>query len=255
MNKPMTTMLMLSLCLMTACTVSDMDGAENTQGDVFSSQSSPADVIAERRSAGKADDAARCGEDLCARSLCGYDCATAGQQCVRACAFEDARPDTFVRASITGSEDMALDSRNYEYKPVLSLNNALFYGCDVWDFSSQERDGFEVNYREVFQGAFAVGDPKHIGADLTIYVEPFEGPGSYPAQLIFTTSSDARAEGIGWSQKEACLMSVDVTAEGGLKGSFTCEGVPNHKTEATIDVEGEFQCGVNAMRTLINAMN
>lgn len=233
---------------MTACGATEPeanDGVDDTP------ERSDADYLAEASDKdskdGKADSPAPCGQEMCDRVLCGYDCTTSGTQCERACSSTDARADSYVLFNVSGTEDARLDSRDLAYVPKLSLKRVLLYGCELWDYSDGSRDALEVKYKKIYNGAFAVGQPESIGDDAYIFIETFEGPGSYLASGKYSRNTNAsKAKDYYWDS-ETCGVEIDVLDNGGIRGEFVCGAIPNRSNNSSVRMVGEFECGVNAM--------
>lgn len=194
----------------------------------------------------KADEVSPCGSDSCAPSMCGYAC-HAGSQCERACAPSDSRPASYVAFTVSGGYSAQADSRAQDYTPVVSLTNVLFYGCELWDFSSGAYDGLELHYSEIIQGAFLAGDPELKGLELSVYAKPFTGAGSYTAEGFFSKSSEARKAHDAWFGKDACGVDVQDDGALGLKGTFHCNSVAHASGGSPVAITGEFACGMNAI--------
>src|SRR5690606_35028947 len=117
-------------------------------------------------------------QGLCDRELCGYTCGVPGEQCLRACATADTRAQTYIRFNVPETVT-DIDSRNHTYELRQSLWHVAVYGCRLWDFSDQEKDGLELVYGQVIHGAQRKDEPQEKGVEFEAYIEPFEGPGSY----------------------------------------------------------------------------
>ncbi len=195
---------------------------------------------------GKADFPAPCGQETCEYDMCGYDCTTAGSQCVRSCADVDAREESYVLFNASGAENVRLDSRDLAYVPRFSLDRVLLYGCDVFDYSNGESDDLEIKYKKIYKGAFAVGQPQNIGEDAYVYIRDFQGPGSYMASARYSPNSQASDSDRYWG-KDVCGVEVDALSNGGIRGEFVCDAVPSKGGGASVRLVGEFECGVNAM--------
>lgn len=193
----------------------------------------------------KADDLVRCGVETCAPSACGYDCTYPGQ-CVRACASMPSRDQTHVKMNVSGSVNTTLDSSEYAFEPVLSLENVLFFGCEVWDMSNQDRDDFEISFAEVFQGAFSTQNPEDIGRRAIVDIRDYRGPGIYRANGFFSESSELKAAGDYYYGELGCTVTIRGTRERGIAGDISCE-IPNASGPQMIRIQGDFACGVDAM--------
>lgn len=232
----MTKLCCLSLVLFTACTSS-------SDSDDFS----PFDQQAHPNPDGKSDDARACGDDACAPRECGYDCTTAGEQCTQACAAAPGRADAFVAATVEGS---TIDSRNTPFDEVFSLDNVLVYGCELWDFSNQAKDGLEIQLQELRHSSFTVNpnDPTTFDRKLDVYVAPFTGPGSYSGDGLFQANQDAPR----YFGSDACSVDVTATETGGLHGTFECRLASNGSSGGAIEMRGEFGCPVDAMSPIFS---
>jgi len=205
------------------------------------------DLSAAKQLNAKADESYPCGQDVCSNLLCGYDCSVSGQQCQRSCADADARQETFVKLEISGSDRASIDSTALPYEPTVSLSNVVFYGCQLWDFSNQQYDGLEIQYRDIRKGAFLVGDPYNYGVEANIYIKPFEGPGSYIAEGFISINSERRQQKDYYYQKQSCGVSVDVDAAGALSGEIFCEQIAHKSDSRKIKITGSFGCGKNSL--------
>lgn len=194
----------------------------------------------------KADQVTECGTESCTYTMCGYAC-HAGAQCERSCATSDSRPASYVEFTVSGGHSAHADSRDHGYTPVVSLTNVLFYGCELWDYSSGAYDGLELHYSEIIQGAFLAGEPELKGLELSVYAAPFTGPGSYTAEGFFSKSSAARKAKDAWFGKTACGVDVQDDGSRGLKGTFVCSSIAHYGTGSPVAVSGAFACGVNAV--------
>lgn len=201
-----------------------------------------------------ADRVIQCGGSACEPALCGYDCTSAGRLCPAMCAATDRRGEAFVEFTSTGDHAADRDSRDLPYMPVLRLTNALFYGCELWDFTSTNKQGLEIGYGEIYLGAFVVGDPRDIGYELEVYAQPFTGPGTYKASGFLSRSSAARDARDYYYTEDGCSVTVEVAGDG-ISGRYRCDKVP-HRTETSrsIALSGTFGCGANALDTNIIAM-
>ena len=191
---------------------------------------------------GKSDDARVCGESSCAPRLCGYDCTQAGEQCTQTCAPAAGRDKAFVRATI-GS--VTVDSRDTPYSPVWDLDNVLIYGCDHWDFSSQTKDGLEIEIEQLRHSSFVVNpnDPTRHDHKLVVYVAPFTGPGSYRAEGLYA----ANERSTRFFARDACDVDVAASDDGGIHGTFSCRIPAQNGAAGAIDLAGEFGCPIDAM--------
>lgn len=246
------TILFLSLALfgLSACGEEALSPAEQTPQEAdFNPESESFDDLSEAKQLNaKADQAFECGQGVCSNVLCGYDCGSSGQQCQRSCAEADTRQDTFVKLQVSGSESASVDSTTLAYEPTISLSNVVFYGCQLWDFSNQEYDGLEIQYRDIRKGAFLFGDPYDYGIEANIYIKPFEGPGSYIAEGFVSMNSARRKEKDYYYQKQSCGVSVDVDAQGAVSGEIFCEEVAHKSDARKIKITGSFGCGKNALK-------
>ncbi|MEZ4462866.1 MAG: hypothetical protein R3E66_24690 [bacterium] len=197
----------------------------------------------------KGDEFVACGSDTCEPSACGYDCTVVGQ-CERACALVPQRDQTEVKLDITGSITTKLDSTEHAFEPVLSLDNVLFFGCELWDFSNQTRDDLEVSFAEIYRGGFAVGDPENIGRRAVIDIRDYRGPGTYTANGFFSESSAQREKNDYYYGTDACTMTVRESDHHGIAGEITCD-IPNKSLPRNIRMTGTFACGMDAMSVQI----
>jgi len=223
----MKTFALLSLVLFGACATEPTDDF------------SPLDEHAVPNPDGKSDDARACGTEACMPRLCGYDCSTRGEQCTETCADVEGRANAFVKATI-GS--VTVDSRDTPYVPVWDLDNVLVYGCELWDFSNQEKDGLQIQLTQLRHSSFTVNpnDPRRHDHDLFVYVAPFTGPGSYRGEGMYHANQTAPT----YYAKDACSVDVDAT-NGAIHGTFDCR--ISSQTSGAIDMRGEFGCPVDAM--------
>lgn len=243
-------LLFLASFSLAACGEEAISPAEQTPQEAdFNPESEPFDDLSEAKQLNaKADQAFECGQGVCSNVLCGYDCSVSGQQCERSCAEADTRQDNFVKLQVSGAESISVDSTTLAYEPTISLNNVVFYGCYLWDFSNQEYDGLEIQYRDIRKGAFLIGDPYDYGLEANIYIKPFEGPGSYIAEGFVSMNSARRKEKDYYYQKQSCGVSVDVDAQGAVSGEIFCEQVAHKGDSRKIKVTGSFGCGKNALK-------
>lgn len=219
---------MISLVLLGACATEEADDF------------SPLDEQAVPNPDGKSDDARACGDAACVPRLCGYDCTTPGAQCTETCAPSEGRASAFVTATIGGA---TVDSRDTPYQPVWDLDNVLVYGCELWDFSNQEKDGLQIQLTELHHSSFVVNpnDPRRHDRDLFVYVAPFTGPGSYRGEGKYRANQDAPLH----YAKDACSVDVDASADGGIHGTFDCR--ISSQSGSSVDMRGEFACPIDAM--------
>ncbi len=236
------------LCLfgIFSCGEVENEAEEEIRTDDFASQLADAKASQD----GKDDEPSRCGEDTCQRSLCGYDCSVSGQQCERACADDDTG-EVLVKLNVSGSISKEYSSENFTNEPILSLNDVLIFGCDLWDFSSGDRDDLVISYSEVHKGAFAVGDTERLGPKATFEITDFQGPGSYQGDGFFTASSDQKKINNYFLARDACGFEVEKTATG-ISGNIVCANLPitrfnEANPDASIKIEAEFSCGIDAM--------
>jgi len=196
----------------------------------------------------KTDEPRACGAESCAPILCGYDCTTAGSQCERGCAASDGRATTYVQATFSGAHNSVIDTRQTPYRPVYSLDNVLIYGCELWDFSSQQYDGLEIEVEELVHSSFVVdpNDPTRHDRKLVAYIKGFTGPGSYRGEAMFRARHDAPL----FYALDACAIDVAAAATGGIQGTFDCQMPARDGTSGTVRARGEFACAENAMDPL-----
>lgn len=202
---------------------------------------------------GKSDDARACGASSCVPRLCGYDCTAGGSQCSQTCAASDTRADAFVTATFSGAHSSTFDSRNTPFDPVFALDNVLIYGCDLWDFSNQVKDGLEIELTELVHSSFVVdpNDPTRHDRKFLAYIAPFTGPGSYRAEAMFQARHDAPR----FYTKDACMVDVDADAAGGITGTFECQIRDQAGGSSAVSVSGTFGCPINAMDPLFVRRN
>lgn len=219
--------------------------ASDTPDDDFS----PLDEQSKPNPDGKSDDARACGTQSCVPRLCGYDCGTAGSQCAESCAADDARAQAFVTATVGGSESASFDSRTTPFDPVFALDNVLVYGCELWDFSDQSKDGLEIEFEELVHSSFVVdpNDPTRYDHKLDVYISPFTGPGSYRAEAAYTARHDAPR----YYAKDGCTVDVSTDAARGVHGTFRCD-LARRDVAGSVSVTGEFGCPVNAMNPIFS---
>jgi len=215
-------------------------------GDDFS----PLDDQSQPDPDGKSDEIRECGDQACTPGLCGYDCTTTGSQCTRTCAAEDGRSLAYVAANVTGAESTAFDSRSNPYDPVFALDDVLVYGCQLWDFSDQAKDGIEIQFEELVHSSFIVdaNDPTRYDRRLTVYVAPFTGPGSYHGEALYTARHDAPR----YYAKTGCAVDVEPDQAGGVRGTFSCDLPAQVEGSGAVAVHGEFGCPVNAMSPIFS---
>jgi len=196
---------------------------------------------------GKSDEARACGSSSCAPRLCGYDCTAGGSQCAQTCAASDGRAEAFVTASFSGAHSSAFDSRATPFDEVFALDNVLIYGCELWDFSNQSKDGLEIELTELIHSSFVVNpnDPTRHDRKFMAYVAPFTGPGSYRGEAMFQANQDAAR----FYQKDACMVDIAADGTGGIRGTFECQ-IGQLDGSATVGVTGTFGCPINAMDPL-----
>ena len=105
-------MFVFALAMMLTTTACGATEPEANDGVDDTPERSDADYLAEASDKdskdGKADSPAPCGQEMCDRALCGYDCTTSGTQCERACSSTDARADSYVLFNVSGAEDACL---------------------------------------------------------------------------------------------------------------------------------------------------
>jgi hypothetical protein len=227
----MKTFSLLSFVLFTACATEPAVDDE-----------SPIDTQSVPNPDGKSDDVRACGESACAPSQCGYDCTEAGQQCTQTCAPTAGRDKAFVRATIG---NITVDSRDTTYAPVWDLDNVLIYGCDHWDFSSQTKDGLEIELQQLRHSSFVLNpnDPTRHDHKLVVYVAPFTGPGSYRADGMYA----ANERSTRYFDGDACEVDVAASDDGGVHGTFACRLPAAGGASGSIDLSGEFNCPIDAM--------
>lgn len=228
----MKTFSLLSLVLLGAC-ATDAAGTDD-DGAPFDTQSVPDPD-------GKSDTVQSCGTSECVPSLCGYDCTETGAQCTRTCAPEAGRDRAFVRATVDGT---VLDTRDTPYAPVWDLDNVLIYGCELWDFTNQVKDGLEIELQQLRHSSFLVNpnDPTRHDHKLLVYVVPYTGPGSYRGQAIYA----ANERSTRYFSKDACDVDITAGPNGSVHGTFTCQ-ISAAETTSSVSVTGEFGCPIDAM--------
>ncbi len=247
MNK---TILVLFLLLTFGCG----DAENSSQQESTQKQDLDADLARVKANQDTKNDAViSCGTGTCSSILCGYDCSTSGQQCVKACSTE-ASGKPSVSAKISGGTSKSLNSDDFVYERVFSLNNVLYFGCDLWDYSSGERDDLVISFREVLSASFQAGGPRDIGSDLQLEIRNFEGPGSYQGIGYYSENSAKRADEDYFVTDEGCGFEIEKT-EIGISGTIVCRNVPNKKSSASIAISAEFQCGGDALDPQIITMN
>lgn len=232
----MKTFSFLSLALFTSCAAQPPDDGD---APPFETQSHP-------NPDGKSDTIRACGDASCEARLCGYDCTVAGQQCTQACAPTPASDKAFVRATIAGStgSSTTIDSRETPYVPVFSLDNVLVYGCELWDFSNQVKDGLEIELQQLRHSSFTVNpnDPTRYDHKLMVYVAPFLGPGSYRGQAGYAANEHSTT----YFSTDGCAVDVTADTGGALHGTFSCQ-IPAAGTTSSVRITGEFGCPIDAM--------
>lgn len=180
-----------------------------------------------------------CGDDECSALLCGLDCSTAGEECVPGCAAEDSRDQVFTAVDISGDVVTHVDSRERDSSGF----EIFLYGCEHWDYSNQLYDGLDIKYSES-RGT----SNRQYGRQWFVYLQPFEGPGSYIAhEAYYSESSAAHDAGNYYVGKDVCTVEVDSDGAGGILGSFRCDVVPHASGVGSVAFEGEFACGMNAV--------
>lgn len=230
----------LFLVFLAACSADDPDRTGEPVDDY-------GDLLDEAKDEGaKTDQIVTCGEEACEASLCGYDCSDPGQLCERSCADADSRADAFVEFTASGGHAVTRDSRDVPYEPVLRLDDVLFYGCELWDFAGSSKQGLELRFAEIFQGAFTPSDPRDHGYELNVYAAPFTGPGTYTAEGFLSRSDDARDARDYWYGEDACQMQVEASGDG-LSGTFRCAAIPHRSGAASVALSGSFACGANSL--------
>jgi hypothetical protein len=190
-------------------------------------------------------DAAACGSagDVCEPALCDFDCSNAGQQCMPACANEGDAASTGVRGEVSGYT--LFDSSRNPYLPVVSTDNVLVYGCNLWDYTDETYDGLEVTYTELIHAPLVVdaSDPRRTQHDFGLYIDDFRGPGSYRAAGHYAASHDTTK----FEAKDACSLDVGSDGAGGIFGEFRCEIVAENNAAPPVTVNGSFSCPRGAL--------
>lgn len=135
---------------------------------------------------------------------------------------------------------VTVDSRDTPYSPVWDLDNVLIYGCDHWDFSSQTKDGLEIEIEQLRHSSFVVNpnDPTRHDRKLVVYVAPFTGPGSYRAEGLYA----ANERSTRFFARDACDVDVAASDDGGIHGTFSCRIPAGDGAAGAIDLAGEFGC-------------
>jgi len=236
------------LLALTACGGTNEEATDDLPSDDPAMADGYADILAAKKNAAsKADELVTCGNDTCEPKLCGYDCSVAGQQCQRACAQKDSRPESYITLRVEGAATQSVDTRAVPYRPVLSLTKVLFYGCNLWDFTGGAYDGLALQYSEIFKGAFTTSETSDMGIEFQLYTKPFTGAGTYKAEASFSPSTAARSQGELYAASDACSMTVQGDGQGGLTGTFRCASLPNKNGTASVTASGEFACGNTAI--------
>lgn len=228
----MKTLSLLSLALLTACATDPVD-----DGDP-----SPIETPSVPNPDGKSDTIRACGDTSCEARLCGYDCTTVGEQCTQTCAPTAAREQAFVTARVGGT---TIDTRDTPYAPVWDLDNVLVYGCELWDFSSQVKDGLEIQIEQLRHAPFVIdpNNPRRHDHKLVVYVAPFTGPGSYRGEGLYAANEHATH----YYAKDACEVDVAAGEDGAIHGTFACRLPAAGGATGAIEMSGEFACPVDAM--------
>lgn len=203
---------------------------------------------------GADDQSIRCGTETCQAALCGYECA-AGALCESACFDTDGRPDTYVKFNISGAVATTLDSRNTPYVPAAyPLSNSLWYGADLWKFQEPARDGLDIVYKEIIEGAVLANDPSTIGPSISMWINNIKGAGVYSATADYS-SAQTRARNANlvyvdrFFAKDTCQVELVQSNRpaGGFEGTVTCNNVPGENGRS-IQVTGEFYLAANALQ-------
>ena len=192
---------------------------------------------------GKGDGDIQCGASICSNNLCAWDCSATGQTCIEACTT-DARADVFVTAHANSD---SIDSRATPYKPHLTLDNVLIYGCELWHYQSGSQ-GLEIELTELIHSSFTVdaSDPSRFQRKLDVYVDNLKGAGDYTASGMFTHSSTSDATGGHYYTKDGCSVHAAVD-RGGLSGTFSCSLAT--AGGATTSMTGQFACPGNGLES------
>jgi len=220
-------------------------GANELQSDIPGERSDSEILDKAIDDGGKADSFGACGGSSCEARLCGFQ-TPAGQVPAEACFPNDSRRDAYVKFSVSGSESLSIDSRSLGYRPVLAFDHVVFYGTELWQFSPQ-RNGLGVEYRDIIDGAFLVGDPYTYGPELDLYLPDFKGPGSYSVQAGFSTarSYDRKTTTGKRYTTPACQMTVSAGSPDGITGRFNC--TLTAREGGSVSLSGEFQAGATAL--------
>ncbi len=208
----------------------------------FSPRSYSDDFGAAQDSSGKFDEIVSCGEDSCEADLCGFHCVE-GEGCHQACAAEDQRADTFVRAEVMGYDWVTLDSRAYTYAPFdFSVReNLLFYGCQLKP--SEDGASLEIMYAEMNSlDPFAPDN----GVEFRMILEDFDGAGSYRARGMYSMSGEQQRLEDFFVSPEACEVNVTRGENGVLSASYECL-LPHTQEFREVHMVGNFACGANGM--------
>lgn len=240
--------LLMAVLVFAAGCAEDKGNPDDKRADPAEDYPRILDQILEQQAyeAGETDMEDPC-EGLCDRELCGYNCGNPGEQCVRACASTDTRAVERITFDVPETVT-TVDTQNLTFEPRQSLWHVAVYGCRLWDFSHQDYDGLELIYGEVIHGAQRASDPQEKGVELEIYVEPFEGPGTYTGYGFFSVGSESRDEGNYYFSEDACTVDILGDESGGLLGTFECGTLANASGDSdTVSVTGEFACGSNAV--------
>jgi hypothetical protein len=197
---------------------------------------------------GKLDDVARCGEDSCARSLCGFSC-EAGALCEQQCFAEDVSDASFVRFEVGGASSLELDTRHLPGPaPYARFSNIVIAGLDLWQFRAGfgqpiTRNGLEIMYWDVIEAGIVANHPFRHGPWADLYIAEFTGPGVYAAQAKFSPGkSRAELDGpvVGDRYAGACQVTVTTAANGGLDGAFQCEALAGVNASSSVRLAGSF---------------
>ncbi len=152
----------------------------------------------------------------------------------------DGAEHTFVSATVSGAEQVTLDTRLTPYVPTWRLDNVLIYGCENWNFRDGKQ-GLEIELTELVHSSFTVdgADPTRSRSRLDVYIAPpYHGAGDYRAEGAFSPSSDAVVAGRRYAAGDGC--TVHVTEGTALTGTYSCT-LPS-ASGTTVDVTGSFSC-------------
>lgn len=217
-----------------------------------------ADLLSEQADA-KADGYSACG-DTCGQALCGVSWTPGKAYGSPSCYGDDSDAATRLAFTMSGSESASFDTRNVPYQPVFRLDRVYMYGLDIWNFAT--RSGFELLFRDITKGAFALNGAHNKGIDFSIYTKTFTGPGEYTAEVGITMSSERTAfnapatVGNKYYTTDGCKLKVEANPapQGGFRGTFDCANVPNKERTRAIRLSGEFLIPATAVdQTMIVA--